>query len=158
MVKADEGVTLKLHYHREDGDYEPWDVWMWPDGGEGAGYPFEEEDGEMVATMSVPSGTAKVGFIVRTQDWTKDVDMDQFIDISEVVSGTVHAYVESGVEGATKEYGGDIVTGTKLKSAIYDGKNTVTVLFTGEISEKVCEEQLAPGAKRRISYSIEFHR
>ena len=136
VVKADEGVTLKIHYHREDGDYEPWDVWMWPDGGEGAGYPFEEEDGEMVATMSVPSGTAKVGFIVRTQDWTKDVDMDQFIDISEVVSGTVHAYVESGVEGATKEYGGDIVTGTKLKSAIYDGKNTVTVLFTGEISSE----------------------
>ena len=134
-VRADEGVTLKLHYHREDGDYTPWDVWLWPEGGEGAGYPFEDENGEMVATMSVPSGTAKVGFIVRTQDWTKDIDMDQFIDLSEVVSGTVHAYVESGVEGATKEYGDDIVTGTKLKSAVYDGKKTVTVLFTGELDK-----------------------
>ena len=135
VARADEGVTLKIHYHREDGDYEPWDVWLWPEGGEGAGYPFEEEDGDMVATMSVPAGKTKVGFIVRTQDWTKDIDMDQFIDISEVVSGTVHAYVESGVEGATKEYGDDVVTGTKLKNAVYDGKNTVTVLFTGEITK-----------------------
>ena len=134
-ARADEGVTLKIHYHREDGDYAPWDVWLWPEGGEGAGYSFEDENGEMVATMSVPSGTAKVGFIVRTQDWTKDIDMDQFIDLSEVVSGTVNAYVESGVEGATKEYGDDVVTGTKLKSAVYDGKNTVTVLFTGELDK-----------------------
>ncbi|SFD03759.1 type I pullulanase [Butyrivibrio sp. YAB3001] len=135
IARADEGVTLKLHYHREDGDYSPWDVWMWPEGGEGQGIPLEEEDGDMVATLSVPAGAVKVGYIVRTQDWTKDVDMDQFIDLSEVVSGTVHAYVESGVEGAVKEYGDDVVTGTKLKSAVYDGKNTVTVLFTGELSK-----------------------
>ncbi len=136
VARADEGVTLKLHYHREDGDYAPWDVWMWPEGGEGAGYPLEEEDGDMVATMSVPAGKTKVGFIVRTQDWTKDIDMDQFIDLSEVVSGTVHAYVESGVEGAVKEYGDDVVTGTKLKSAVYDGENTVSVLFTGEVNKE----------------------
>ena len=53
-----------------------------------------------------------------------------------MISGTVHAYVESGVEGAVKEYGDDVVTGTKLKSAVYDGKNTVTVLFTGEIRKE----------------------
>ena len=136
-VRAAEGVTLKLHYHREDGDYKKWDVWLWTDGGEGGGYPFEEEDGEMVATMAVQPGATKVGFIVRTEDWDKDVEADQFIDISEVVSGTVHAYVESGVEGAVKEYGDDVVTGTKLKSAIYDGKNTVTVQFTGELDEEL---------------------
>jgi pullulanase len=136
VARADDGVTLKIHYHREDGDYKSWDAWLWADGSEGAGYPFEEENGEMVATMSVKPGATKVGFIVRTADWEKDIEKDQFIDISEVVSGTVHAYVESGVEGAVKEYGDDVVTGTKLKSAVYDGKNTVTVLFTGEIDSK----------------------
>ena len=85
-ARAEDGVTLKLHYHREDGVYDGWDVWMWPEGGEGNGYPLEEENGEMVATMQVVNGATKVGYIVRTQDWTKDVDMDQFIDISEVVS------------------------------------------------------------------------
>ena len=134
-VRADEGVTLKLHYHRDDGNYDGWDVWMWPDGGEGAGIPFEDEDGEMVATFEVPAGKTKVGFIVRTQDWEKDVDMDQFIDLSEVVSGTVHAYVESGTEGALKEYGEDVMTGTKLKSAVYDGDKTITIELTGEIDD-----------------------
>ena len=30
--------------------------------------------------------------------------------------------------------------------------------FAGELKEKVCEERLAPGATKRIAYSIEFHR
>ena len=30
--------------------------------------------------------------------------------------------------------------------------------FTGELSEKVCEERLAPGESKEIAYSIEFHR
>ena len=144
-ARADEGVTLKLHYHREDGDYTNWDVWLWAEGGEGAGYPFEEEDGEMVATMAVPGGTTRVGFIVRTPDWDKDVDMDQFIDISEVVSGTVHAYVESGVEGATKEYGDDVMTGTKLKNATYDGSNTITLELTGEIDGSLMDSFYVTG-------------
>ncbi len=144
-ARADEGVTLKLHYHREDGDYAAWDVWMWPDGGEGAGYPFEDESGEMVATMAVPSGASKVGFIVITADWDKDVDMDQFIDISEVVSGTVHVYVESGVEGATKEYGDDVMTGTKLKTATYDGNTTITLELTGEIDDALMDSFVVRG-------------
>ena len=30
--------------------------------------------------------------------------------------------------------------------------------FTGELSEKICEESLVPGETKKISYSIEFHR
>ena len=65
-VWADEGVTIKLHYNRPDGDYEPWRVWFWEVGGEGADYFFEETDGEQVATMEVSPGTTSVGFIIRT--------------------------------------------------------------------------------------------
>ena len=72
-VLADGELIMKLHYHREDGAYDGWDAWLWPDGGEGGGYAFADEGGEMV-------------------------------------SGTVHIYVESGVEGYTKEYGEDAVT------------------------------------------------
>ena len=105
------GVTVKLHYHRPDGDYDGWDVWFWAEGKDGAGYPFAEEDGEMVATFAAEAGVTRIGYIVRTASWEKDVDMDQFIDISDVVSGTIHVYVESGVEGYTRENGGDAVTG-----------------------------------------------
>lgn len=127
-------LILKVHYHREDANYENWTVWLWElGGGDAIDAPLVEEDGEMVATMTVTPGIASVGYIVRQSDWTKDVDMDQFIDISEMVSGTVHVYVESGVEGHTKEYGGDAVLGTKPRSALYNHDGTITVTMTGEI-------------------------
>ena len=133
-VQAAEDLVLKLHYHREDGNYDGWDVWLWEEGGDGAGYPFANEDGEMVATMVVTPGVTSVGFIVRTADWTKDIGEDQFIDISEMVSGTVHIYVESGVLGYSKEYGDDAVTGTKLSKARYDNETQeIAVTMTGEI-------------------------
>ena len=129
------GVTVKLHYHRPDGDYDGWDVWFWAEGKDGAGYPFAEEDGEMVATFAAEAGVTRIGYIVRTASWEKDVDMDQFIDISDVVSGTIHVYVESGVEGYTRENGGDAVTGVKVSSAKYDhASGTVIVKMTGTLS------------------------
>ena len=127
-------LTLKLHYHREDGVYDNWTVWLWElGGGDAIDAPLVDEDGEMVATMTVTPGITTIGFIVRMPDWTKDIDADQFIDVSEVTSGTVHIYVESGVEGCTKEYGDDVVLGTKLKSAVYNHDGTITVTMTGEI-------------------------
>ena len=135
VAKASEELYIKLHYNRPDGNYDGWDVWFWAAGKDGKGYPFAEENGEMVATMNVPAGTTSVGFIVRTQDWTKDINEDQFIDIAEMISGTVHIYVESGVKGYTKVYGEDAVTGVKLASARYDGEKTIVTKFTGEITE-----------------------
>lgn len=136
MVYAAQDLVLKVHYHREDGNYEGWDVWLWEIGGDGGGFAFAEEDGEMVATKVVTPGVTSIGFIVRTADWAKDVDKDQFIDISEMVSGTVHIYVESGVEGYTKEYGEDAVTGVKLSKARYDQETgTITVEMTGAVEE-----------------------
>ena len=135
-MAAEEGgdLILKLHYHREDGVYDNWTVWLWElGGGDAIDAPLVEEDGDMVATMTVTPGITSVGFIVRMPDWTKDMDMDQFIDVSEMVSGTVHIYVESGVEGYTKEYGGDAVLGTKLRSAVYNHDGSITVNMTGEI-------------------------
>ena len=132
-ARADGGVTLKFHFYKEDGDYAPWSVWLWEQGRDGADYAFADENGEKVATMELTPGTMSVGFIVRTEGWDKDISDDQFIDISEMVSGTVHIYVKSKVPGYTKTYGDDAVCGVRLKSAVYDGENTVTVTMTGEI-------------------------
>ena len=137
-VMADEadGVVIKLHYNRPDGQYDGWDVWFWAEGKDGNGYPFAEEDGDMVATFTAEAGVASVGFIVRTASWDKDVNADQFIDIADVISGTVHVYVESGVEGYTRELGENAVTGLKILGVRYDmDKNTVTITTTGEVPD-----------------------
>jgi len=116
--KADE-LTIKLHYNRPDGNYDNWTVWFWSSDSLNA--PLAEENGEMVATYPVPAGTMEVGYIVRFGEWEKkDVDKDQFIDVSAYLSGTIHVYVESGVEGHKIVEGDDVINGTKLKSAKYD--------------------------------------
>ena len=112
-VLVDGELIMKLHYHREDGAYDGWDAWLWPDGGEGGGYAFADEGGEMV-------------------------------------SGTVHIYVESGVEGYTKEYGEDAVIGTKLKSAVYNGDKTISAQMTGNI-----EGDAALKAKRGRNFQLQ---
>lgn len=153
-VKASEDLVLKLHYHRADENYDGWDVWLWEAGGEGSGYAFAEEDGEMVATKVVTPGVTSVGFIVRTADWSKDIDKDQFIDISEMVSGTVHVYVESGVEGYTKEYGEDAKTGTKLTKARYDEETQlISVKMTGALEGDALEYLTVMGVDGEISVS-----
>ena len=131
-----DGVVIKLHYHRPDGEYDGWDVWFWEQGKDGNGYPFAEEEGEMVSTFEAEAGAASVGFIVRTASWNKDIDADQFIDIADVISGTVHIYVESGVEGYTRELGENTVTGLKILGVRYDmDKNAVIVTTTGEVPD-----------------------
>ena len=132
-VMAADGVVIKLHYNRPDGNYADWDVWFWPADGSGAGYAFAEEDGDMVATFEVPTGVNSVGFIVRQGDWAaKDWAADQFIDVSEVTSGTVHVYVESGVEGYTKVLGDDVVSGNKVTMAEYSEERGLIVRISGE--------------------------
>ncbi len=144
-------LVLKLHYNREDAVYDEWSVWFWEAGRDGADYAFAEEDGEMVATMTVTPGTTSVGFIVRKPDWTKDVNMDQFIDLSECVSGTVHVYVESEVEGFTMEYGDDVSTGAKVLSAAYEDQK-ITVQITGTPEE---QEDLFTVQGKEASVAIE---
>ncbi len=149
-VSASEGVTLKLHYHREDGNYKDWDVWLWESGKDGAGYPFVEENGEMVATMVITSGASSIGFIVRTQSWDKDIAEDQFIDIAEMASGTVHIYVESGVKGYTKTYGDDAVKGVKIKSAKYNGKDAIDIVMTAPVEVEVDKAFTVKGPKGEV--------
>ena len=82
VAKADDNLYIKLHYNRPDGVYEDWNVWFWAAGADGQAIEFKEENGEMVATYTVPAGVMEVGYIVRLGEWVqKDVDMDQFIDV-----------------------------------------------------------------------------
>ena len=127
-------VLVKIHYSRADGDYTDWNVWMWADNAGGAQYDFEEEDGEMVATYEIENGlfVNKVGFIVREGDWDSQEGGDRFVDLSNVVAGTVHCYVTSGQTAFTQD-NGDAVNGIKIVTAVYDrATNKVVVTMSEE--------------------------
>ena len=74
--------TLIVHYLRYDETYEPWNLWLWAEGADGAVYEFTgEDDFGVVATATIPDSAdaGSIGLIVRTNDWTKDVAEDRFI-------------------------------------------------------------------------------
>ena len=102
-------ITIRFHYIRPDRDYEGWNLWVWdhapvPSTDLEPPYPFEVVGDEAICTFYVNSGTDEVGYIVRYGEWEeKDIEEDQFIDLSGVLSGTVDFYVQSG------EKGGDLV-------------------------------------------------
>ena len=136
LAAPEEGVVIKLHYNRPDGDYTDWSVWFWNKGAEGVDIPFADENGEKVATFQVGAGVTEVGFIVKLPNWAaKDVNEDQFIDVAAYVSGTVHVYVQSGVKGYEVKLGDDLVSGVKLTKAVYVEGSGINVTMTASIGD-----------------------
>ncbi len=94
---------VRLHYRRNDDNtndracYDPWNVWAWDmsNGGNGDAYDFSGYDDYGVYAdldLSVISGgkpMEKMGFIVRTDNWSKDPDGDRSIDIEAQTPGGV---------------------------------------------------------------------
>jgi len=93
--------TLVVHYSRFDDDYTGWNLWLWPNepvGGEGDRYLFTEETEfgmklrlDLTTTNMVDS--QRIGIIVRTDSWDKDVSEDRFIDLTFDENNEMHVYV-----------------------------------------------------------------
>ncbi len=126
-ANAADGITVKFYYNRPDGNYENWSLWIWdPDGTSEIPTPtaLVEENGKMVGTVQVKTGTTRLGYIVRLGNWEqKDIDEDQFVEIAGVLSGTIHVYIESGVKGCTVEFGDDVVEGITVVASRYTTEN-----------------------------------
>jgi hypothetical protein len=85
------GVPWTIHYFRADGNYDGWDMFIWPKepSGDGKGYPFGEPgaDGFVTATMLLPGDVSEIGLIVRKGggSWAgKDTDGDRFTKAREI--------------------------------------------------------------------------
>ena len=132
-------ITIKVHYFREDGEYEPWEVHMW-NGVESldATRHFELEDVEYEGTVYGATATYYAdasdiwcGFIIKKPDWTKDPDGDRKIDVSDVLSGTVHVYAKTGSE--LEDFivdKSEAQVGAKVTAAVYDSIADVLTVTT----------------------------
>ena len=95
--------TVRLHYRRNDdtennrSSYQAWNVWAWDmtNGGNGAAYEFTGYDDYGVyadlnlSVIADGKPIDKLGFIVRTDTWSKDPDGDRSIDINGTSPGGV---------------------------------------------------------------------
>lgn len=131
-VKTD--VTITFHYLRSDNDYSGWSLWIWQDEGAGTDNAFTGTDANgAYFSMKAGSKTSKLGYIVRTPNWDKEGDADRFVDISDVVSGTIDVYITSGVDEANVVRQADVVTGIKIIEAAYNGEQAVEIKTTGSL-------------------------
>ena len=141
VVPVDYPITVKVHYYRPDGNYADWEVHMWNGSGKStvsSTRAFEEENVEFegttyerTATYFTNSNETWVGFIVKKPDWTKDPDGDRKIDISDVLSGTVHVYAKSG--SALEDFDvvkDDCVKGAKITGAKWDSLTGILTVST----------------------------
>ena len=70
-----------INYHRDDGDYDDWGVWLWPKGFGGRWVDFTEIDYfGRAAVCWVPKEHRQLGFVIRGASWEKDIDQDRYIE------------------------------------------------------------------------------
>lgn len=128
-----QNITVNLHYLREDGNYEGWNVWFWTVGDGWANeFSADTDENGAVTSYVFEAGTKSIGFIVRLNEWeSKDIEEDRYIDTSSILAGTVDVYVKSGEAEFETKFGDDCVTGTGIASAMLDDDlKTITVFLT----------------------------
>ncbi len=107
--------------------------WIWPEGGDGQGYPVEADAYGCRVVVNLPESVARVGFIAcygcsstSGTAWiggTKDVDKDRFVDIN---GRRVVAYLKRGDESIYfSNDGGALETVKTLKSAAMTDFSTI---------------------------------
>ncbi len=70
-----------FHYYRPDHDYDPWGLWVWPEGYGGRLISFSGEDSYgKTAQISYPKEHRRIGFLIRGASWEKDIAHDRYID------------------------------------------------------------------------------
>lgn len=102
-LMASDAVDMVIHYHRFDGNYEGWNLWIWAKGKDGSSYEFSSEDayGKKAEFRVEGVGNAEeIGFIVRKGEWeAKDVEADRFVPISKQnAEGVLEIFLVQGAE------------------------------------------------------------
>lgn len=123
-----EGRKLIIHYYRYQGDYDEWDFWIWPEGGEGSGKKMSESDDfGQIAYVPIEEGVTRVGIIPRKGDWSaKDVEKDRFIDLN---AGDTEVWLIEGSEPIYYERAAADIS-PQIQTAFIDDKNAIQITLT----------------------------
>jgi pullulanase len=133
--KANPGAAalLIVHYRRAGGDYDGWNLWTWPSGGEGGAFAFSGTDAfgryAVVPFAQRPDGA---GFLVRRGNWeAKDVDGDRGVSFA---SGPVQeVWLVSG-DATVHRDPSAIDLKPRVRGAFLDASDRVTLATTQPLS------------------------
>lgn len=136
----DAKTVVIIHYHRFDGKYAGWNLWVWPTepvGIPGSGYQFTHYDAYgPYAIIKFDEKYTQVGFIVRLSKdgnaWVeKDVAVNRYIDIPP--SGVAEIWVLQG----QKEYWtnpAEINTEPRVLGAFLNSLNVIDAYMSKSIN------------------------
>ncbi|MGC8954999.1 MAG: type I pullulanase [Fervidobacterium sp.] len=145
------GTELIIHYHRWDGNYDGWNLWIWwvePISKDGAAYQFtERDDYGVVARVKFDETLTKVGIIVRLNEWQqKDVAMDRFITIKD---GKAEVWLLEGIE---QIYTSKPDTSPRVLFAQARSQDTIEAYLTGQVdTTKVSAKVTVDGIEKKVA-------
>ncbi len=140
---AEATKIVRLHYRRNDDStndrscYEPWNVWAWDmnGGGDGgAAYEFTGYDDYGVFVdldlnvLSGGNGTDCIGFIIRTDNWSKDPDGDRSIEIEPQTPGGIQEVYVRTTESTVFDTQENALKSIISYAMLRDGR-TISVYF-----------------------------
>ena len=137
---------LVVHYHRPAKDYAGWNLWCWPEAGEGAAFGFDRDDA-FGRTAIVPFARTpeRAGFLIRRGNWEeKDFDQDRFVALKR--GGVTEIWVTSG-EGAFTDDPSRIDLSLRIEGAFLDDDRTITLALTRPLERR--EEKAVRVVDRR---------
>ncbi len=144
-------TELVIHYHRWDGNYDGWNLWIWwvePISKDGAAYQFtEKDDFGVVARVKFDETLTKVGIIVRLNEWQeKDVAMDRFITIKD---GKAEVWLLQGIE---QIYTTKPDTSPRVLFAQARAQDVIEAYLTGQVdTTKVSAKVTVDGVERKVA-------
>jgi len=126
--------NFSLRYHRFDGIYDDWNIWLWEDGKPGKSIPFNEKDDYgVLAKIDLDKIPTRYGFIIRKGNWEeKDVPMDRYININTNGQEFYLLQGDRNIYSRREE----VDTTDRILSAIIKDKNIIMVELTRPISLK----------------------
>ena len=128
-------IKLEVTYSRDDENYDRWNAYCWGSSTPGSQGDFviNETTNECVTTFSYPDARSNTSITVavRKGEWDEKA-CEQSIDISDVLSGTIYAYVstKNGQNHFSYVFGSDVVRGNKVLSANVDYDNNQFIVKT----------------------------
>lgn len=127
-------ALLVVHYHRPDGAYDAWNLWSWPEGGDGTAAPFAGQDAfgrYAIAPFAKAGGRA--GFLIRQGNWeAKDFDQDRFVPLAK---GVTEIWIVSGEE-AVRTDPTAIDLRLRIVGAFLDARDRITLATSAPLSER----------------------
>jgi pullulanase len=147
-------ALLVVHYARADKKYDRWNAWCWPEGAEGAAFPFTGKDvfGHY-AVIPFKEKPKSAGFILRLGDWEqKDIDHDRTItfdtgDAQEIwlVAGDERVYTNPN----------EIDLSVRVLAAFLDKDNEITLATTAPLTkEQILKAQVTQRGNVEFKHKI----